>query len=82
VPLVPLGFVRAGLTLVGSLVYDHPVDFARAMELVRAGQGRPSGLVARAHQLEDPPDVQAGLAAGAAGKALLDVAGIRPLSLT
>ena len=33
---VPLAFVRRGLTLVGSLIYEDPTDFQRAISAVPA----------------------------------------------
>jgi len=47
VELLPLDFVRRGLTLVGSLIYDHPVDFHRAMQLVSHRRIQPSVLVSQ-----------------------------------
>jgi threonine dehydrogenase-like Zn-dependent dehydrogenase len=76
VPLVPLSFVRAGLSLVGSLIYDHPTDFARSIELVRSGRVRPGALVTTVQTLSDAPTVLDRLADGLGGKALLDVGGV------
>jgi 2-desacetyl-2-hydroxyethyl bacteriochlorophyllide A dehydrogenase len=45
VPVVPLEFVRRGLSLFGSLIYDHPADFEWAIDLVRRGVIRPAELV-------------------------------------
>ncbi len=42
---VPLRLVREGLRVSGSLIYDHPADFARAIALVQAGTLRPSRIV-------------------------------------
>lgn len=38
VPLVPLRLVREGISLTGSLIYDHPTDFARAVDLAASGR--------------------------------------------
>ncbi|MBV9169499.1 MAG: alcohol dehydrogenase catalytic domain-containing protein [Chloroflexi bacterium] len=55
VEVVPLQFVRRGLSLVASLIYDHPTDFLRAIELVSSGQIRPSSLLTRSIDLEELP---------------------------
>jgi L-iditol 2-dehydrogenase len=61
VPLEPLDFVRRGLTLSGSLIYDHPTDFLSAIDLVREGRIRPSSLLTRTIDLDDLPNVLPGL---------------------
>ncbi len=42
---VPLRLVREGLRVSGSLIYDHPSDFARAIALVKQGTLCPSKIV-------------------------------------
>lgn len=42
---VPLNLVRQGISVLGSLIYDHPDDFARAIALVRGGTLHPSQIV-------------------------------------
>lgn len=37
VPFAPLRLVREGIELIGSLIYDHPRDFRRAINLVEGG---------------------------------------------
>jgi len=41
----PLRLVREGIRIEPSLIYDHPADFARALELVGDGTLRPSCIV-------------------------------------
>ena len=41
----PLHLVRKGIRIEPSLIYDHPSDFARALELVAAGVLKPSSVV-------------------------------------
>ena len=73
--LAPLRFVRRGLSLVGSLIYDHPVDFERTIALVRAGRARPSAVVTHVRGLDDAADAVQLVAAGG-GKVLVDIAGV------
>jgi len=74
VSLQPLRVVREGIAITGSIIYDHPDDFRRAISLV-AGSLRIGDLV----ESEFPMDeVEAALrAAGGAlaGKAVVRVAG-------
>ena len=42
---VPLRLVREGIRIIGSLIYDHPFDFARAIALVKQGTLLPSQIV-------------------------------------
>ncbi len=42
---VPLRLVREGVRISGSMIYDHPTDFARAIALVESGALRPSCVV-------------------------------------
>ena len=76
VPVVPMRFVRRGLTLAASLIYDHPTDFERTIELARTGRVHPSAVVTHVQPLEQVADVLPLVAAGQTGKALVDVAGV------
>jgi L-iditol 2-dehydrogenase len=78
VAVVPMRFVRRGLTLAASLIYDHPTDFQRTIELVRTGRVRPSGVVTHVRTLEHVDDALQLVASGQTGKALVDVAGVLP----
>ena len=56
--------MRRGLTLAGSLIYDHPTEFERTIELVRTGRVHPSALVTHVEGLEQAADVLPLVAAG------------------
>jgi threonine dehydrogenase-like Zn-dependent dehydrogenase len=73
---VSLPFVRRGLSLLSSLIYDHPTDFQRAVELVQSGRVQPSRLVNHVYGLEDAATAMRAAATGDTGKTLVDVAGI------
>lgn len=76
VPMQPLRVVREGVTIAGSIIYDHPDDFRRAIALVRDGL-RLGDLVEGEYPMEE---VEAALlAAGGvlAGKAVVRVAAAR-----
>ena len=76
VPLLPLHFVRRGLSLVGSLIYDHPQDFLQAIELVRSGRVQPRALAAHVYPLEQAALALERVAAGGTGKTVLDIGGV------
>ncbi len=42
---VPLRFVREGLRVSGSIIYDHPADFSKVVGLVQRGVLKPSRIV-------------------------------------
>ncbi len=42
---VPLRLVREGIRVQGSIIYDHPHDFARAIDLVARGKLKPSQII-------------------------------------
>jgi 2-desacetyl-2-hydroxyethyl bacteriochlorophyllide A dehydrogenase len=42
---VPLRLVREGIRVIGSIIYDHPHDFSRAIDLVAAGTLQPARIV-------------------------------------
>jgi threonine dehydrogenase-like Zn-dependent dehydrogenase len=74
VPLLPLRFVRRGLTLLGSLIYDHPTDFEHSIDLLRSRRVQPSALIGRVARLENVADV---LRMAGPGKVLLDLCAAR-----
>ena len=76
VDVVPLRFVRRGLSLLGSLIYDHPDDFRHTLDLIRSGRVQPSALVSHVSCLAETASVLHAMAAGRPGKTVLDVAGV------
>lgn len=66
VPVQPLRYVREGMALVGSLIYDHPTDFRRALSLTTRGFTL-GHLINRVFPFGN---VQEGLEAAAAGMVL------------
>ncbi len=66
VALQPLRFVREGISLVGSMIYDHPDDFRRALNLVVGGL-RAGHLVEQEFPLQE---IQAGLEAASSGQVI------------
>lgn len=72
IPMQPLRVVREGITVIGSIIYDHPDDFRRTIRLVQDGM-RVGHLVEREFPIGDIE--QALVAAGGvlAGKAVIRV---------
>jgi len=72
---VPLRFVREGLKLTGSLIYDHGVDFPMAISLVSRGLLRPSRIVTDILPFEQIGKAFELAGSGGAAKVLLDMGG-------
>jgi 2-desacetyl-2-hydroxyethyl bacteriochlorophyllide A dehydrogenase len=70
---VPVKIVREGINILTSMIYDHPADFARAIELVASGRLRPSKIVTDVYPLPDISAAMERAASGAAGKVLIDM---------
>jgi threonine dehydrogenase-like Zn-dependent dehydrogenase len=77
VPLEPLWFVRRGLQVLGSLIYDHPADFLRSIDLLRTRRLDPAPLIGQVQLLADIAAVLDRRSSGPAGKVLVDVCGAR-----
>lgn len=72
VPLQPLRVVREGITVVGSIIYDHPDDFRRAIRLMEDGL-RVGRLVEREFPLEAVEQALVDAGGALAGKAVVRV---------
>jgi len=70
---IPLKIVREGINILTSMIYDHPADFARAIELVAAKRLRPSKVVTDVYPLSDINAAIERAASGTAGKVLIDM---------
>jgi 2-desacetyl-2-hydroxyethyl bacteriochlorophyllide A dehydrogenase len=70
---VPLRFVREGLRVSGSIIYDHPRDFARTIALVRAGALSPRAIVSRTFPFDEITPALELACTGESGKILLDM---------
>ncbi len=71
---VPLKFVREGLCLSGSLIYDHPADFARSIELVEKKILSPSSIVTNTFPFNEMEQAMEIASSGNAGKVLVTIA--------
>jgi 2-desacetyl-2-hydroxyethyl bacteriochlorophyllide A dehydrogenase len=63
----PLRFVRTELDVRGSIIYDHPVDFAATIDLVVAGKLRPGANAAPPRPLEDLVEIFEAMEVGTLG---------------
>jgi len=70
---VPVKIVREGINILTSMIYDHPADFARAIELVASGRLRPSKIVTDVYPLSDISAAIERASSGTAGKVLIDM---------
>jgi len=71
--LVPVKIVREGINILTSMIYDHPADFARAIEHVASGRLSPSKVVTDVYPLSDINKAIERAASGTAGKVLIDM---------
>ena len=69
----PLRFVREGLRVSGSIIYDHPHDFARAISLVEQKALLPSSIVSHRFAFSDIRHALQVASTGEAGKVLLSM---------
>jgi L-iditol 2-dehydrogenase len=69
----PLRFVREGLRLSGSIIYDHPDDFARAIKLVEQKVLSPSRIISDRFAFNDISQALQIASTGQAGKVLLNM---------
>jgi L-iditol 2-dehydrogenase len=65
---VPFRLVREGLRIEGSLIYDHPADFARSIALVTNGVLNPSCIVSDTFQFSSIAEALELASTGHAGK--------------
>lgn len=56
-------FVRRGITIVGSMIYDHPSDYATVIDAVVTGKARPGLVVGEAFSLDDAAEALNGAGA-------------------
>ena len=65
---VPLRLVREGIRVEGSIIYDHPSDFARSIVLVEKRVLQPSCIVSDTFQFDSIANAMQLASAGNAGK--------------
>jgi len=71
---VPVRVVREGINIHTSMIYDHPADFARAIDLVSAGTLHPSQVVTHTYAFDAIGQALEFAATGKAGKILINMA--------
>jgi L-iditol 2-dehydrogenase len=49
----PLKIAREGITIIPSIIYDHPFDFKRVLQLIQAKVINPSFIISKNMDLED-----------------------------
>jgi L-iditol 2-dehydrogenase len=65
---VPMRLVREGINIHTSMIYDHPVDFVHAIDLVARGQLRPARIVTHTYSLDSVGEALELAGTGKAGK--------------
>ena len=69
----PLQFVREGLRMSGSLIYNHPLDFKKAITLVEEKILSPKSIVSETFSFEKIQEAMQVASAGETGKIVLDM---------
>jgi L-iditol 2-dehydrogenase len=69
----PLRFVREGLRVSGSIIYDHPTDFARTITLVENKVLSPGRIVSNIFPFNEISHAMEVASTGEAGKVLLEM---------
>ena len=70
---VPLRLVREGIQVSGSIIYDHPHDFSRAIDLVARGVLHPRSIVTHNLPFGEITRALELASGGQAGKVLLEM---------
>lgn len=70
---VPLRLVREGIVVRGSLIYDHPHDFACAIDLVARGVLKPARIVTHTLAFSEVARALELASGGQAGKVLMQI---------
>lgn len=68
---VPLKFVREGLRVIGSIIYDHPNDFAKTIALVGNGVLSPKSIVSHTFPFREISQGLQLASTGESGKVLI-----------
>jgi len=71
----PLRFVREGLRMNGSLIYQHPNDFKKAIDMVEKGILSPKLIIADTFPLEKIQEAMLVASSGEAGKVVIKMVG-------
>lgn len=71
VPFIPLELTRRGLSILTSMIYDHPADFNRTIELIANNTIQPSRVISRRCDFADIGDALAYAASGKETKVVL-----------
>ena len=74
VSFIPFDITRRGLNILTSIIYNHPADFSRTIELIASGTLQPSRVISRRCQFTQLPEALARAASGAETKVVLTLA--------
>jgi 2-desacetyl-2-hydroxyethyl bacteriochlorophyllide A dehydrogenase len=69
----PLKFVREEIRMSGSIIYNHPTDFARTIALVEKGTLLPKSIISHTFPLQETSHALQLASTGKHGKILLDI---------
>ena len=76
---VPLKFVREGLRVSGSIIYDHPADFAKTIALVENEVLSPKSIVSHTFPFREISQGLQLASTGESGKVLINMEAEHPV---
>lgn len=71
--LTPIDIIRRGISLIPSLIYEHPRDFPETIDLIASGRITPAEIVSNIYALPDAATAIARTASGDETKALVRI---------
>ncbi len=71
--LTPIDVIRRGISLIPSLIYEHPRDFPETIDLIASGRIRPAEIVSNIYTLPEAATAIARTASGDETKALVRI---------
>jgi threonine dehydrogenase-like Zn-dependent dehydrogenase len=74
VPFTPFDINRRGLSILTSMIYNHPADFSRTIDLIAKGTIQPAQVISHRCQFAQFPEALNRAASGAETKVVLDIA--------
>ena len=70
---IPFDITRRGINILTSMIYDHPADFSRVIELISNGTIQPSKVISRRCQFVELPEALSLAASGMETKIVLEI---------
>ena len=73
VAITPFDLIRRGINITTSMIYDHPADFSRVIELIAKGTIQPRKVISGCYTFDELPEALAQAASGKETKIVLKI---------